>query len=210
MLLPDGSMFARARLLRLWQGPRSLSLTLLFLLSPGVRLAFMFLRHPDALRVLSGWPGLNRLPLRPGFLGTLPFLLTPRGSRFPAFGPSGLRWLPFRAGFLGALPLLRIWSGPRFPPFRSGFLFLSGPLPFLIALIVLTVERSHGFQQQRQNPNVDKPKRFHGVNLPLGEWPVFRVWRIGCGGWFDSPYPVDEVWIPWPLCCGQTFAPSAP
>jgi hypothetical protein len=182
MLLPDGLMFALARLL-LRCGPRGLLRTLLLLPAPVVlRLAF-WLDPGPRLWLLIGWPGRLGLPFGPAFLGTGPCLPAfgpglglglPLGpgflrtrSSFPAFRPGLLLGLPLRPGFLRTgLRLSAFGPGLLRRPGWSGFLLLLRALRFLLALIVLTVQRGHGFEQQGQDPYVDKPKRFHGVYLP--------------------------------------------
>jgi hypothetical protein len=51
-------------------------------------------------------------------------------------------------------------------------LLLVRALRFLLALIMLSVQRAHGLKQQGQDSHIDKSKRFlHGVYLPLDELP---------------------------------------
>jgi len=87
---------------------------------------------------------------------------------------------------------LRIWRWLL--PFGLGFLFLLGPPRLLFALIVLSVGRSHGLQEQGQNSHVDKTKRFHGAYLPhdkfvhpgLGARGTITCWIDSVSGFHAS------------------------
>ncbi len=133
LLLPLLALGRRLSLDQLLLSLGSLLLPFL-LLTPGVLLFFLTGR--------SGWLKVRRLHL------TRRFPLRPRLIR-----PRLRRW--FLRSLLGLLSLrIRL----LLLPFRPGFLFLIRSSRLLFALIVLSEARSHGFEKQGQDPQVDESK----------------------------------------------------